>query len=66
MAIKTSQLIQDDNLQALEDKFKKLAKTYQDEMDKMIKKAKEFEETMKQYNPAGGNEQRQGVNKGVW
>jgi len=61
MAIKTSQLIQDDNLQALEDKFKKLAKTYQDEMDKMIKKAKEFEETMKNYNPAGGNEQRQGV-----
>jgi len=61
MAIKTSQLIQDDNLEALEDKLKKLAKTYQDEMDKMIKKAKEFEETMKNFNPAGGNEQRQGV-----
>lgn len=63
MAIKTSDLIQDDNLKELEDKFTKLAKVYEGEIDKMIKKSKELEDALATSNPAGGTEARSEIKK---
>lgn len=59
--IKTSDLIQDDNLKDLEERFTRLAKHFEDQMAAMKKQAKEFQETLSGVNVSGGQGNRQQV-----